>query len=114
MARRKQCKACPWKVSTNPDRDIPGGYCRQKHRNLRSTIAEPGALRVGSALRLMACHETTGGAELPCVGWLAHQLGPGNNIALRLAASRDKSLCAFELDGEQHARFEDTLPAESL
>ncbi|MBV8720990.1 MAG: hypothetical protein JO277_02500 [Candidatus Eremiobacteraeota bacterium] len=50
------------------------------------------------------------GKELPCVGWLAHQLGPGNNIALRMRAIADPRLYAFELDGEQHTRFEDTLP----
>lgn len=38
------------------------------------------------------------------------ELGPGNNIALRLAASAGRIDYDFELDGEQHERFEDTLP----
>lgn len=105
---RKQCKACPWKVSTNPDKDIPNGYDREKHKNLRDTIAEPAALGCGS-IRMMSCHEYDVGAEMPCVGWLAHQLGPGNNIGLRLRAVRDRELTDFELDGEQHATFEATL-----
>ena len=108
---RRQCEKCPWKVSTNP-RDIPNGYCPTKHAELDDTIADPGSLHsLGSnALRMMACHETVEGKELPCVGWLAHQLGPGNNIALRMAAMTGQIDATFELDGEQHERFEDTFP----
>lgn len=106
---RKQCKACPWKVSTDPSADIPNGYCPNKHRNLKSTVAEPGAIVVSDTIRMMACHETPEGKEQPCVGWLANQLGPGNNIALRLATLQRPELGDFELDGEQHERFEDTI-----
>lgn len=105
---RKQCEKCPWKVDTDPN-EIPDGYCQVKHANLKDTIAAPGTINIGR-LRMMACHETKPGKELPCVGWLANQLGPGNNLGLRLAAMKDKSLYDFELDGEQHERFEDTLP----
>jgi hypothetical protein len=108
-APRLQCKLCPWKVSTNP-REIPGGYCVKKHKNLKSTIAEPGAIRIGGELRMMACHETTKRRELPCVGWLIHQLGEGNNIGLRLAVFQKRVDANVETVGEQHARFEDTLP----
>jgi len=101
----KQCKACPWKVSTVPERDIPNGYCATKHAKLRRTIARDPA-HVGHA---MACHETPVGRERPCVGWVVNQLGPGNNIILRLLA-RDGRFNAMELDGEQHETFEDTLP----
>ena len=60
----------------------------------------------------MACHETPVGAELPCVGWLAHQLGPGNNLPLRFAARQGQISTDFELDGEQHETFEETLPRQ--
>lgn len=103
---RRQCFKCPWKCSTDP-RTIPRGYSEAKHRALRCTIAEPGVLDLAPSMRVMACHETE---SSPCVGWLANQLGPGNNIALRIAATRDRSLGQFELDGEQHETFEDTLP----
>lgn len=108
---RRQCEKCPWKVSTDPH-GIPNGYCPAKHAALEGTIAEPASLRdLGrGALHMMACHETVEGKELPCVGWLAHQLGPGNNIALRMAAISRQIDTDFELDGEQHERFEDTLP----
>lgn len=110
--RRVQCKACPWRVDCEPAEDIPGGYCETKHKNLKSTIAEPGALRFGP-LRMMACHESPGEDSkrqpFVCVGWLANQLGPGNNIALRLRAATGE-FPDFELVGEQHERFEDTLP----
>lgn len=106
---RKQCAKCPWRVDVDP-RDIPNGYCEIKHANLRETIAKPGALQLGGTLRMMACHESKVGKERPCVGWLANQLGRGNNILLRLAARHDETLHTFELVGEQHERFEDTLP----
>lgn len=109
MTKRKQCSKCPWKVTTDPH-DIPNGYCETKHRNLTSAIAKPGELNL-TQLRMMACHETNKrGKELPCVGYLANQLGPGNNIGLRLAVRSGRISADFELDGEQHERFEDTLP----
>lgn len=105
---RRQCAKCPWKVTTDP-RTIPGGYSADKHRALARTIAPSGSFQTGP-IRVMACHESKIGAEVPCVGWVANQLGPGNNLALRLRACRDKSLLDFELDGEQHERFDQTLP----
>ncbi len=110
-AVRKQCLKCPWKVGTDP-LQIPGGYCQINHANLKNTIARPSDIsQLNAPLRMMACHETnTRDKELPCVGWLANQLGPGNNIALRLRALSDRSLTDFRLVGEQHKCLEDTLP----
>lgn len=112
--RARQCKACPWKQATAPERDIPGGYSRALHRGLAGTIADPGSARgVGSpSLRVMACHESTPERPQTCVGWLVNQLGPGNNLALRVEAmaGRFGDLSRIELDGPQHERFEDTLP----
>jgi len=109
---RRQCQKCPWKVDTDPH-EIPNGYCVDKHRGLRKTIAPGASLdRIGAPLQMMACHETGAGAELACVGWLHHQLGAGNNIPLRLAAMRGHVDTNYELVGEQHERFEDTLPED--
>lgn len=58
----------------------------------------------------MACHETAIGKELPCVGWLENQLGPGNNIALRLRVVTGDIDGDVETVGEQHATLEDTFP----
>lgn len=106
---RKQCKLCPWRTDVDPY-DIPNGYCSTKHAALSNTIAGEPLASIGGQLRMMACHETKLGKELPCVGWLANQLGPGNNIGLRLAVCSGENLADFELVGEQHERFEDTLP----
>jgi len=107
---RKQCAKCPWKVSTNPH-NIPNGYCVVKHEALSDTIAEPGALPSNfSSMRIMACHESVKGFDLPCVGWLVQQLGPGNNILLRLAVVHGRIDANVETVGPQHERFEDTLP----
>ena len=108
---RKQCVKCPWKVSTDPN-DIPDGYCAVKHSALKRTIAKPEVIPSGGGLRLMACHETQ---DLPCVGWLANQLGVGNNIGLRMACSNmrptgDRIDANVETVGEQHQTFEETLP----
>lgn len=109
----RQCKLCPWRVDADPNQ-IPDGYSEDLHRALRGTIAEPGALGFlkrapGEALRIMACHHSPQGEEFPCAGWLHHQLGEGNNLALRLARRRGL-IPDFEVDGPQHERFEDTLP----
>jgi len=115
MAKRKQCKKCPWRKDVDPN-DIPNGYCSTKHANLKSTIAEGDVMSQianNRGLRIMACHESPIGKEKPCVGWLANQLGDGNNIPLRIAASSGRIDCNFDLVGEQHATLEDTLPGES-
>lgn len=92
-------------------RDIPGGYSLRKHAALSSTIAEPGSARgLGDGVRMMACHETGIGAELPCVGWLMNQLGPGNNLPLRLLVMHGRVDAAVEAVGPQHERLDDTLP----
>jgi Family of unknown function (DUF6283) len=106
--RNTQCKACPWRKSTKPAKDIPGGYCARKHVGLAGTIAAPGVLSA-EPLRVMACHESPVGREQPCAGWVIHQLGPGNNIALRILA-RDGRFARVRVDGPQHERLEDTLP----
>ena len=107
--RNKQCKACPWRVDTVPDQDIPNGYSRRGHAALEGTIAEPGRIVCpNESMRLMACHESDAGNETPCVGWVSNQLGPGNNIGLRLMA-RDGRFNNLELDGPQHEKFDETL-----
>ena len=107
---RLQCAKCPWKVSTDPF-DIPNNYCPIKHANLKRTIAEPGSLtELNQPYRAMACHEYEAGKELPCVGWLANQMGEGNNIALRIAARNGSINANVETVGEQHRTLEDTLP----
>lgn len=105
---RKQCAKCPWRKDVDPH-DIPNGYCEVKHANLKSTIAEPGSIRdlLGGTMRAMACHESKLGKEAPCVGWVLHQLGPGNNIALRMQAL-DGRFKGWRAVGEQHETFDAT------
>jgi hypothetical protein len=109
LTRSKQCHKCPWKLSTDPY-DIPNGYNPQKHHGLKKTIADPGALTFNS--RAMACHESPVGEESYCIGWLVHQLGPGNNIGLRLKMLH-YDLSDVEIFGPQHQSFEDTLPKKN-
>lgn len=105
LKRTKQCAKCPWRVDVDPF-DIPNGYCERKHAGLASTIASDpvSSLRQTSA---MACHETE---DAHCLGWLMNQLGPGNNIGLHLRVLDCENIRDVQLIGEQHERFEDTLP----
>lgn len=104
LKRTSQCAKCPWRVDVDPY-DIPNGYCATKHAALERTIAVPGALR--STGRVMACHETH---DAHCIGWLVNQVGPGNNIPLRIQMMHCENVKEIRLQGEQHETFEDTLP----
>jgi hypothetical protein len=109
LKRTTQCAKCPWRVDVDPH-DIPNGYSVDKHCALRSTIAKPGDVSTlrDSVQRVMACHETQ---DTHCLGWLMNQIGPGNNIALRIQMMRCANMKDVRLVGEQHRRFQDTLPA---
>lgn len=115
---RRQCAKCPWKVSVDPNL-IPNGYSRAAHAALRGTIAPPdpiaqllrSAAGKRRALRIMACHESPVGAEVACVGWLENQLGPGNNLVLRMSVGEGRIDANVETVGPQHETFEATLAA---
>lgn len=110
LKRTAQCAKCPWRVGVDPH-DIPNGYSLDKHVELAVTIAAPAALPDASApLHVMACHETE---DAHCIGWLHHQLGRGNNIALRLRMRSCTNSGALRLRGGQHETFEATLPREA-
>ncbi len=105
LKRTHQCVKCPWRVDVDPH-DIPNGYCETKHRALESTIARPGQGFLGPA-SAMACHESD---DAHCIGWLVNQVGPGNNIGLRIRMISCENARAIKLRGKQHECFEDTLP----
>lgn len=106
LKRVNQCDKCPWRVDVDPN-DIPN-YDVEQHRRLDKTIAREGELRFGG--HAMSCHEHASDEGIYCVGWLMHQLGPGNNIGLRLQMIGCENAGAIRLHGEQHRCFEDTLP----
>lgn len=109
-----QCKTCPWKVTTDPTAEIPN-YVPELARALTCTIAKSPmeslfpVIGAGGPMRMMACHYSRPGEEFPCAGWLEHQLGVGNNIAVRLLVVQGR-LPVPVTEGEQHERYEDTLP----
>jgi len=104
LKRTHQCRKCPWRVETTP-RDIPNGYSEEKHRALKCTIADESTGFFGNG-HAMACHETH---DTHCIGWLANQVGSGNNIGLRIRMISCENAGAIKLRGEQHKAFEDTL-----
>jgi hypothetical protein len=105
LKRTAQCAKCPWIVGIDPY-DIPDGYSEEKHRALKSTIAGPEHGLLGPQTA-MACHEAE---DAHCVGWLANQLGSGDNIGLRIRMISCQNAHAIRLRGEQHETFESTLP----
>lgn len=112
LKRTTQCAKCPWKVSTDPH-TIPRGYSVEKHQVLSKTIASDNELAslLGDApLHAMSCHEHDAEEQTYCVGWLMNQLGPGNNIALRMTMRDCTNIRDAILVGDQHDHFEDTLP----
>lgn len=107
LKRTAQCAKCPWRKDVDPH-DIPNGYCETKHRALADTIAIEGDLStLFGPLRMMACHELE---DAPCVGWVANQAGPGNNLGLRLRLHSCENVDRIRLVGEQHETFETPLP----
>lgn len=112
LERTQQCAKCPWRVDTNPF-DIPDNYSLEKHTKLDRTIAKGSVFEqlAQPTLRVMSCHEEL---ETPCIGWLMNQLGPGNNIRLRILIRDCINFDAVKLIGAQHKRFEDTLPENKI
>lgn len=106
LERTAQCKTCPWVVG-NTVANIPN-YEKEKHRNLESTIATDAHFSPGP-LKVMACHHSTDGSEHHCLGWLMNQLGPGNNIPLRLGMSGCENAGEIKLAGKQKADFRETF-----
>lgn len=58
----------------------------------------------------MACHHSRDENFEHCVGWLYNQLGVGNNIGLRMSMMNYDNVRDLKIVGEQHEKFEDTLP----
>ncbi len=109
LKRTRQCKKCPWRVGVNP-RTIPDGYSEDRHKALERTIAKPGDLsNLYGEQHVMACHETD---DAHCIGWVVNQVGPGNNIGLRLRMRNCINASRIEVLGAQHRTFEDTLPKD--
>lgn len=106
LKRTKQCAKCPWRKDVDPH-DIPNGYSEEKHCALESTIARDPVMSALEPLKAMACHELH---DAHCIGWLANQIGPGNNIGLRIRMIDCANFRDVQLVGEQHETFEETLP----
>lgn len=102
-----QCRTCPWRVDCDPMTDIPN-YVPGLHHKLDNTIRS-GLETLGcKTMRVMACHYSKPGEEFPCAGWLSNQIGPGNNLGVRLRVMTGQMPVPV-VDGEQYETFEETL-----
>ena len=107
LKQTQQCKTCPWKKSATVA-DIPN-YSRSQHEKLITTISSGDISEIGQPMNKMACHQSTQGNEIECIGWLYHQLGSGNNIALRMMMRNCENARDIQVDGEQKETFEETF-----
>jgi len=107
LKRTAQCAKCPWRKDVDPH-DIPNGYSKDKHAALDKTIAKEGdfSFLASQEIHVMACHESH---DAHCVGWLIHQAGAGNNIALRIHLLKCENFGSVRAIGPQHETFGDTL-----
>lgn len=109
LKRTVQCKNCPWLLKTNPNTDIKGNYSKELHAELKKTIASGNFDEdISKPFHAMACHESYNGNEDMCVGWLSNQLGPGNNVPLRLRMMNYEKF-KLKLIGPNHKTFEETI-----
>lgn len=77
--KHEPCSTCPWrKSSTAGGADIPG-FSLEKMRGLRSTVGEGDGMR-----KIMACHGSKEGREIPCRGYIARH--GWSNINVRIMA----------------------------
>jgi hypothetical protein len=102
-----QCRSCPWRVDCQPITDIPN-YVPEMHHKLDRTICSGLETLFQKERHIMACHYSKPGEEFPCAGWLSNQLGPGNNLGVRLLVMTGKMPVPV-VDGEQYETFEETL-----
>jgi hypothetical protein len=111
LKRTTQCKHCPWRKGTNPH-EIPNGYSVERHKRLAKTIVDPTNIvgQFAQTPHAMACHELH---DAHCIGWLMNQLRD-NNIPLRILMTTCGNVQSIRLRGEQHERFEDTLPKDAV
>jgi hypothetical protein len=81
------------------------------HKKLAETIAdETGNIsKIGKSPPIMGCHYSSGENQIMCAGWLANQLGPGNNFPLRIWFSRNYPQDEIVLCGKQRDCFEETF-----
>ena len=104
---RRQCRTCPWRADVDP-RDIGEGYGHVDPTMLALMTAE-GHRSLVHPSGVATCHAAADDARLPCVGWLAHQLGPGGNLGVRLRVIRGQIDANIETVGPQR-----DLPRELL
>lgn len=72
----RTCDECPWR------KDVPvGRFLPERFAALRHTATGPDALKP-----MFACHKSTEGQDLACIGYL--MVGAHSNISVRIAAAR--------------------------
>lgn len=101
-----QCNSCPWRKDARLD-DIPH-YDRGMHERLGNTCMVSG-LESLQDHSWMACHNSTATKKYPCLGWLMHALGPGNDISVRLTARDISNIKDVRLIGRECTSFVETL-----
>lgn len=74
---RKPCPGCPWRVERPHSATIPG-YRHSKAEELVSTTRTEGFAPI------MACHHSTPGNDIICMGWLVRYGWDNLNVRLMM------------------------------
>ena len=103
--KRQPCDNCPWRKSTDPHTQIPN-YRVEMAENLAHTCRDDG-------MAVMACHKTTEGKELACVGFVL-QVGV-ESIGVRLRFFGGDSPDNYEVgDADLYNTFEEMHEAHEI
>ncbi len=101
----KQCANCPWKKSTKwEDIDCVEGFDMDFYESVRDEYIPKHMF--DKSHRNMGCHKHEGDDQ-PCIGWLLHEAGRGNNIGIRLMLSGVENADELETFGPQHTDIRD-------
>lgn len=106
----KQCGNCPWKKSTKlEDIDCKEGFDMDYYESVRDDYVA--CHDFDRSHKNMGCHKFPNDSQ-PCIGWLLHEAGPGNNIGIRLMLSCVDNANELETFGPQHKSIKDFFKTE--
>lgn len=104
---RRQCRTCPWRADVDPT-NIPEGHGRVDGRMLALSVADGLESLANPNVINAECHAYPG-TGLVCVGWLVHQLGPGQNFSVRMKVIKGRIDANVETVGPQRNLVDEML-----
>ena len=98
MSRRPPCRTCPWRVGQHAD-EIPNFRLELAEELIDTTSDQLGA-------PMFQCHQSKGGQEVVCVGWLWRYGWDSIGIRLRLL---NHEMTPDELESDPNIELHETF-----